>query len=184
MKESDGVSNQHGRVITTDVFRADRRRFAMLLMERHGQAWMLGGFFLFIVALILGFAVDYRLFILAILLVCLIAPALLLLLYYNYGLKGDNFLNILDHRIEIAENSLLLYLQVKGEEEDEKEEWRCYDYHFSSFSNYTVGKDYVIFPMVKPKEGFIYLPVEAFNDQEDFSEAVKRISKRESNEDN
>lgn len=195
MENKENSEKGSGSVIGTEIFRIGRRRFAMLLFERHGQIWIFGGFFLIIVAIILGFAVDYRLFILALLLVCLVAPALLMVMYYNYGLKGENFLNVLDHRIEIDQDCITLLLRVKGEadsdpdgqeqkERNEKEEWRDYVYPFSSFGNYSVGKDYVVFPMLKPKEGFLYLPVEAFFNQEEFSEAVKRISKRERNEDN
>ncbi|MBD5189700.1 MAG: hypothetical protein HDS95_05415 [Bacteroidales bacterium] len=178
-------------MIRTDIFKADKKRFAMLLLERHGQSWLFGGFFLFLTAMILGFTVDYRIFILALLLVCLIAPALLLILYYNYGMRGENFLNVLDHRIEIGSDMLSLFLKIKGgeneeadEENEPQEEWRRYDYPFSCFGNYSVGKDYVVFPLLAPKAGFLYLPLDAFDNHISFSEAVKRISKKECNENN
>ena len=202
MRKNDSHSNESFTEIKTKIFKADRKRFAMLLIERHGQAWIFGGFFLFIVAVILGLAVDYRIFIMALLLVCLVAPALLMILYYNYGMKGENFLNVLDHRIEIDKKNLTLFLRVKGSEEPDADadlqeeiakndckpekidEWREYSYPFTSFGNYSVGKDYVVFRVLEPKQGFLYLPAEAFDNQEDFSRAVKRISKRDNNEDN
>lgn len=190
-------------MIATTIFKADKREFARLLFEMHGQGWLYGGAFLFIMALLLGVVIDYRLLILAVILVCLIAPALLLLLYYNYGMKGENFLNVLDHRIELYSDKLILFLKVKGENEESgkeesemsepvnmnrasepaEKEWRIYEYPYSCFGSYSVGKDYVVFPLKTPKEGFLYLPVSAFDDKVSFSEAVKMINK-DNNENN
>lgn len=181
-------------MIVTRVFKADKARFAGLLLERHGQSWIYCGFLLFFIAVVFGFALDYRIFIVAVLLVCIVAPALLLILYYNYGMKGENFLNVLEHRMELNTDSISLFLKVKGDEEIEeddeenegepvKEEWKVYEYPISSFGRYSVGKDYVVFPFKSPKEGFLYLPLDAFENQNDFMEAIKMIN-REKDADN
>ncbi|MDE6028054.1 MAG: hypothetical protein K2G23_08290, partial [Muribaculaceae bacterium] len=109
-------------MIETKVFKIGKGRFARLLFERHGQGWLFGGVFLFMVSLILGVLVDYRILAIAFLLVCIVAPGLMLILYYNYGMKGENFINVIDHRIEIENAGMKLFLKVKEppEEVDEK----------------------------------------------------------------
>lgn len=184
-------------MIESDVFKVNRSTFARLLFERYAQSWIFGGGFLFIVSLMLGFLVNYRIFLLAIILICLVAPAMMMILYYNYGMKGENYVNVIDHRIEIGTNAVTLYLKVRGEEDDEeekdkedkgdkkedKEEWRRYEYPFSWFGRYTVGKDYVVFPFLAPRIGFLYLPADAFKET-DFAAAVKRIASEIETENN
>lgn len=169
-------------IINTEIFKADRKKFALLLFERHGRTWLLGGFFLIVTAIFFGFAIDYRIFIIVLLLIFIVAPGLLLILYFNYGLKGENFLNVLEHRIEISNDKMSVFLKLSHpDEEQDYEDWRCYEFSFSDFGNYYIGKDYVIFPFLEPKQGFIYLPVNAFASPELFSETIKRISKDEDN---
>lgn len=180
-------------MIETGIFRADRGRFARLLFERHGQGWLLAGMMLVMVSLILGVLVDYRIFILAFIVICLLGPAMMMLLYFNYGMKGENYLNVIDHRLEIGEKELTVWLLIKslpkegekGENPDEEvgedraldeEVWRSMVWPLSSFGPYTVGKDYVIFPFIIQGSGFLYLPREAFADDEDFAEAVRIIA--------
>lgn len=179
-------------MIETGVFKAGRGRFARLLFERHGQGWLLGGVMLVMISLILGIFLDYRIFILAFIVVCLLGPAMMMLLYYNYGMKGENYINVIDHRLEIGEKELTVWLLFKnlpekveeGKEYEWPEEdmppceevWRPKVWPLSSFGHYTVGKDYVIFPFLTQEGGFLYLPLEAFDSDEDFAEAVRIIA--------
>ena len=201
-------------IIHSEIFKAKRGKIALILLERYGQKWLLAAFILFATAVFLGFALDYRIFVVALMILFLLAPALLMILYFNYGLKGMNFLNVLEHKIEVDHEKITLALKLscadsqeekgaieeKGDEErgergenmDRKrsevgeeivesgkgseEDWRIYQFPFSDFGGYTVGKDYVLFPFLPPKEGFIYLPSSAFASFELFTETINRIA--------
>ena len=75
---------------------------------------------------------------------------------------------------DVAEKGGEITSDVK--EEKREEEWRRYDYALSDFGIYTVGQDYVVFPFLSPREGFLYLPADAFEHDSDFAEAVKLIA--------
>ncbi|MDE7414069.1 MAG: hypothetical protein K2N05_09855 [Muribaculaceae bacterium] len=203
-------------MIESEIFSISKSEFATILFQRHGLPWIAGGSLMLLTAIFLGFALDYRIFILAVILLFLIAPAVLLILYYNYGMKGKSFLNVLPHRIQIFNERTVIWLKVKecepeeadrinsekrgaatvecGDETGEKsdikndEEWRRYDFSLECYGNYSVGKNYVVFPFLTPEGGFLYLPLKAFRSEEEFSKAVSlmagtNLNKKE-NEDN
>ncbi|MDE6717148.1 MAG: hypothetical protein K2J70_03055 [Muribaculaceae bacterium] len=182
-------------MIESEVFRISSGRFATILLQRHGEVWLAGAGVLFVTSLFLGAVVDYRIAVLAVILVCLFAPALMMILYYSYGLKGMNYLNVIDHRVEIGEGSVVVLLRIKEPETDDQlsddkilsgmkgegvtrvEEWRRYDFPDGTFGPYAVGKDYVVFPFCNKGEGFLYLPESGFRSRGEFIEAVRMIAK-------
>lgn len=183
--------------ICSGWFKAGRGRFAWILVERYGMAWIITGVFLLFVAAVLAFALDYRIFIFALILLFLIYPSLLAILYYNYGIRGINYLNVMDHRVEISKEGLKIVLRLNDPDADSLSEdegyttedegsttknnetrfiYREYLIPLSALGKYTVGKDYVLFPYGKADNELIYLPTDAFNNIDEFSKAVKRLA--------
>lgn len=179
-------------MIESEIFRLSQSRFAMLLLAQYGQGWIAGGVVCFITALFLGIFLDYRILVAAVLIVCLVVPGMLMVLYYNYGLRGYNYLNVNDHQLAIESGWVMVGLRIVnispdddgGDDVRPEEEWRYYKFSTAQFGNYTVGKDYVVFPFRNKKDGFIYLPSDSFRGKDEFMEAVRLISITKENENN
>ena len=178
-------------VAESGVFRISPLRFAVLMTGIFGSGWLYAMGLAALVALVASFAFDYRIFIVAMMFLLLLVPMMLMMLYYRYGLKGECYVNVVPHRIRAEEGRVRVFVAPfppAADEENENEnapesdrcvdaEWKVVDYDPRWLGPYTVGSDYVVFPFLPPREGFLYIPSEAFENDEEFASMVKRIAR-------
>lgn len=146
---------------------------------------------LLLISLISGIFIDLKIFLIVLLVVSVLIPNILMWLYYQYGLKGECYINVIHHRVVTTEDGFNIeFIAPVASDEDEasdstilgvatqaKEEVRVRHYSKGSLGKYTVGTDYVVFPFLDPLKGFLYLPLSAYPDADMFGEAVKELSR-------
>lgn len=177
-------------MIESEIYKTGKGRFAMLLFERHGSSWLIGCVALIFVSIFLGIVLDYRIFLLALIIVCLVAPAMMMILYFNYGLKGLNYINVIDHKVAVGEGMVNITLygrkddaisednesEAEEEQSEPMQEIRTYSFPPDRLGGFTLGSDYALFSFSPASDGFLYVPVSAFTDIEMFSEFVERLA--------
>lgn len=163
--------------VRSDIFRMGRGALARTIFFRYGKTVMIVMSLLVIAGLVLGIAVDLRLMIISLMVMFLILPGALAMIYYYYGLRKGCCLNVTSHSVECGKDLLSVRI-FEGDDEIRRE-----DIPYSSFGRYRVGKDGVTFSMTGDWEGFLWLPLHAYPDEEAFIEAVGLISCKESHPD-
>ena len=180
-------------IIETECFKLSWQRFVLILLQQYGQNWIVAMTVIIFTAIFLGIFLDYRILLFAVILICLVLPGLLMLLYYNYGLTGKNYINVVNHRLIIKEDSInvLTYIPLnedpdnsqtidsESEEEEQENQLRDYSFQFQTLGRLIVGSAYVIYLFTDTSDGFLYLSVAAFKSKEEFNKAISRISKLE-----
>lgn len=81
------------------------------------------------VCAVLGIILDLRWFIVALMVVFILTPMLAALLYFNYGLRPEGFVNVLPHRVTIHPDGTIeaeAYFTVQNYE-DEPDPWEKAD---------------------------------------------------------
>lgn len=166
--------------LESKLFKLSPIRCASIMAGRYAWKWITLFGILLSVSLIIGLFTDILIFIIILLVVCLTAPILLAWLFYHYGLEGESYLNVVNHKIMVEGSDFKVIVEVKNDSEmpEEKE----FGFSTSDLGRYTVGKENVVFPFVAPRKGFLYLPVSAFEDEEEFGVFVRMLSNR--NEEN
>lgn len=135
---------------------------------------------------IAAFALDIRYAILALMVVFILAPMVLLFLYFFYALGKFYRFNIVYHNLSLTEEGLdiVLYFPEKNPDK-EKRETDIVDFEHCRKSEINVaykelakcemhGRGIVFF-LGNQLCGFIWLPVNAFRYADDFNETVNRI---------
>lgn len=129
-----------------------------------------------ICSLALGVAIDVRFFIVALMLVLIVAPMLLAMLYFNYGLRRECFMNSLPHRLCFFDRCVVVEIFSRDSDENEK----VYDVEiaYDDMHPYMVETAAIRVPVGKGKAvGFLWVPMDAFGDGVRFREAVDIIGK-------
>jgi len=190
-------SEPEGYRIESSVFRISPLRFAALMSGIYGSGWLWLMIAFSVLAVVVGVSVDYRFFILAMMVVFIVMPMMLTVLYYRYGLKGECYVNVVSHKLLFEEGRLFVLIEPMPEYSDEtegrdsmqneisddavgngicEEDWKIIEYKAENFGRYTVGSDYVVFPFVAPLKGFLYIPANAFDSDLSFAEMVKSVA--------
>ncbi|MDE6866592.1 MAG: hypothetical protein K2J23_04275 [Muribaculaceae bacterium] len=105
-------------MIETSIYKIERGEFGRLLFAMYGGRWIAVIALSVFLCLIAGIVFDWRFLFLALIIIALIAPPIVMFLYFNYGMKGKNYLNILDHKLSISDTSLKVTLYPYVKEED------------------------------------------------------------------
>ena len=169
----------------------------------HGAILLLLTGALFMVSLFLGITVDMRIFLLYFALICLLGPVWLAWLYYHYGLRGQCYLNVVDHLIYINPETLTVRLrpvrnQKSGEHESEEsesgeqeteepeappEEWWNRSFPISELGRWRITKEGIVMEFPDRKEGFLYLPLDVLASPEEMKDVIRLLSQQKNTED-
>ena len=147
----------------------------------YGATLMLVTLVLFIVCLFLGITVDMRIFLLYFALICLIGPIWLAWLYCHYGLRGQCYLNVVNHIIDFDSKGLTVRLQpVKDEEREEDvpepEEWWNRSFGISELGRWRIAKNGIVIGFIDRKEGFLYLPLDVLASPQEMEDVIQLLS--------
>lgn len=186
MSDPEYSDSRHSRVI-----RMTPGRFANELIFRYAWIWLLALSLISVAGITLGIIVDIRWLLIVLMFVCIICPGLLAFLYYFHGMKRGCYVNTIPHRIVITEEGLILRLLINAGDCRSEDERCCEStdnsemsssetfvqtrdefFPFSSLARFCIGKDSAIIPLKKPDSGFIWIPADAFNDEQHLSDLL------------
>lgn len=179
--------------VLTSLFSVGKGEFAGILSSRFGLKWWFILIGLLTVGAIAGAATsDLRWIIVALMLVLLVVPMVGAMLYFNYGLRRECYMNIAPHKVAISSSGLRVdvYILKSAEDEeaddgakakaasrDEKVVDRIYSIDFppERLGRYTVGSKGITLSVEAPGAGFVRLPYSAFADEKVFAKAIEII---------
>ena len=147
-----------------------------VLFLLNGMPWVwvaLGGIFIFFV---LGACLDNRFFILALIWIFMFVPLVVAFLYFFYGMKPLTAFNALPHILIVDRDKLSVRIIEHETEESEEEKpstKKDFIMEFSKFDQIRPTADYVI--LYSKQDGWLWLPMDAFQDKNQFTELISRI---------
>lgn len=160
----------------TDIYRMPSGKYLKTMVVMFGRRFVYVCAAALAVSVMLGAWVDWRCFILALMVVLLICPALMAWLYFYYGLRPECFVNVMPHYIGKGKEGISVTILKTDEEENYEEVTYIFGFDNIQRKKYIVGSDSVIFPFTGEYKGFIWIPAEAFADASDFINFVSWMS--------
>lgn len=182
----------------TDTFRMKPARFASEMIFKYGAIWLITLCVCALAGLILGIAVDLRFFLASFMVIFIIAPLVLIFIYYYFGLKKECYVNAVNHSIIIHPSHIeakLVFNTPKdidtenGDEEnspfadskksvDSETISRSETFEFSEFREVRLGLDSITLEFLPSRKGFVWIPAFAFDDPKDYHAAYKYLTER------
>lgn len=131
------------RSVTTGEFRIGRYRIVRRMALRHTRVLLASLGAALAVTTVLAFTADIRWVAVALMLVAIVAPMMLALLYFNYGLRRETVVNILPHRVTISagEAVVTLYISDAAEEVEKPDRWELRSRELERKYNPDFGND-------------------------------------------
>ena len=163
-------------IVTKEIKMSSKKVLSFLFLE-YGIFWIGAaavGAFIFI---ILGFAVDYRFFILTLIWIFLLVPLVVAFLYFFYGMEPLTSFNAMPHVINFYGPELGVKVIHENSNTEESSETNMstvvskeYKVALADFKKMKTGGDYVI--LFFKKAGWIWVPVYAFDTVTNFQNAL------------
>lgn len=161
---------------------AGGRFFRHLLLLGKGKDWIIGMGILLATGITAGVATaDIRWSIVCMMLIFIVAPMMAAILYFNYGMRRECYLNIARHELRCQTDGILVILfrnkdDTKDNPDEEMEEEESYRFllPYSMLGCYMVATDSVTVPAGK---GFLWIPRSAFPSEEDMKVFMDRLNR-------
>lgn len=172
-------------------YRMGSGRFASELLFRYGGWWLLLLSMTAVAGIVLGICLDLRWMVVGLMTVFVVIPMVLAFLYYYYGLRRECFVNTIPHKIDVSEDGITVLLRISAsvqsessdtdslqENNDAELEYRREFFPFSAMSPYRIGNNSVIIPFRSPAKGFLWIPADAYDDEEILADTLRFIDSR------
>ncbi len=160
----------------TEKFRVSSGRVLSVLAMRHGPLWGTVCAVPVVAALILGFALDARFFILALMVLMIFMPSVAAFLYFDHGLRPATALNTVEHSLRLDPDALAVTVfpprrrraaadvfdpeEMRREADEPDAEPREVRFAYADLSPYIVGLASIIIPA--GRNGVLLVPASAF----------------------
>lgn len=158
--------------ISSEEFRISHSRFMTLMIARKGFWWIFTFFLLLGLSAVFGIFLDMRFFIVALMIIFILAPMMMFYLYFSIGTTRENAPNILPHRLILESEGITIEVFVAGDDESEGRT-ALFSYPAERIGNYSLYGDGFLIP-IKGKEGkagIVLLPYSALPSKELIEEA-------------
>lgn len=161
-------------IVSKEIKMTSKQLLSILLLN-YGSRWIIISIIGIVIAVVLGFALDVRFFILGLIWICMIVPMMVAFLYFYYGMLPLTAFNAIPHRLFIAEDQIRIRLKEVEDEEktEEKKQQKDFIKENSDLLELKTGADYIL--AFYKKEGWLWLPTYGFSDMEEFQHAIKLI---------
>lgn len=165
-----------------EIKMANNKMLAILYMQS-GIWWTIAAFIGLAACIVLGFAVDYRFFILALIWIFLFIPLVVAFLYFFYGMQPLTAFNCVPHKIffekdhlairvcRLKDNPEIQSVEETEEEQSKEENKKDFIAPFSLFKEIKSGADYMI--LIFHKDGWLWLPIYAFDSVDEFKAVIE-----------
>lgn len=191
----------------SDEFKMTGARFVSEMIFSYGAPWMLSLSITALVGLVFGIAIDLRWLVIGLMIVFLIIPMFLMFLYYYYGMRKECYVNIIPHTLSVRDDGISLNLRFpiyseddyddQSDREEEENELssiesatekmpdlsnktieRVESFPFGMMESVRVGNNALKIYLKFPHKGFIWIPVEAYQNKDDIELLYEILDKR------
>lgn len=169
--------------LETRLFKMGRSRLITTLLYLYCGWAIMTLVVVAISALLAGIFVDLRWAVVFLMILFLIAPFLMVFLYFYHGLRPSTALNVVEHYLIFKDEGIIIRLLDKIEPEDndsvENTKWTVRYEHFYPFrmiDSCISGSNGYIIRLRKPESGFIWLQYDAFKEPSDLNRALQFIN--------
>ena len=161
-------------MIETREIKMPPKKLLSVLLMQYGLPWIAAAGIGLIVFVVLGFSIDYRFFILALIWLFLLTPLVVAFLYFFYAMDPLTAFNAIPHKIIDDENRLRIRF-IHPENQDERptdhSEQKDYLIEKEELVETKSGPDY--FLLFFRHKGWIWLPINAFNQTSDLKSLLQ-----------
>lgn len=170
--------SDHVTTATSDIFRMTGFNQALHLLRFYGRPWLTIAAVAAIAALITGFMIDIVWIIVFLMIVFLIFPALLAFLYIFYGMVPETAMNITPHRLLFGEDGIQSQIFVRIQPSQENNGKSQFELRhtvtvpLSAVKSVSAGLSSATLVLKGAHPAFIWIPVEAFRSEQEFSKAI------------
>lgn len=167
--------------ITTLPFRVSRGRMVRFLLMRHALWWLSALIVIAIGFIIAGIAVDLRLCILGLILVCMCLPMTAAMVLITHGLAQMNALNVLLHRVVITPDAVVVTVLSQTDEDAGERIEKSIEIDRDRLGAYTVIVGAIAVPVrsagsgQQRMDGVLMLPYTAFDNTDMFRRAISML---------
>lgn len=165
-------------MIETSVIKMEPKKMLSVLFLQNGMPWTIGAVSGIIICVILGIALNYKFFFLALIWMFLFVPLMVAFLYFFYGLKPLTAFNSIPHKIFFNGDKITIQIEenediIENKEIKDKQDMdgnpsntiysdspKNYSVSKTDFQQIRNGSDYVI--LSSKKYGWLWLPVSSF----------------------
>lgn len=174
------MENQAG-VNESDWFKMPHGNFIRTILIQNGKMWLLIPVMLILIGLVLGIVADYRFAIVGLMAFFILLPLELLFIYLYYGFLETFYFNVTLHKIILDDSEITVSMKWKKIKEidgivEEEDFIKSITFKRDTFCKFIVLKDAVVL-RAKAEKGFLWLPVAAFEDENQFIGFVNQIIK-------
>lgn len=159
-------------MIETLEIQMPSKKMLSILFLQYGMPWMVIAIVGLAVFIVLGFLIDFRFFMLALIWLFLILPLVIAFLYFFYGMNPLTAFNSLPHKILFSDSEIKVRIRENTQEETEPE-YKDYTLKKEHFSRYKTGADYVL--LFFKQKGWLWLPVSGFENITQFKNVLKGL---------
>jgi len=172
------MNNNNTQCIESEIFRMSKGKYALHMANLYGKTWLI------ILAILASLSLasvffDIKWAVVFLMIIFLLAPALLILLYFFHGLQPVSSMNVVDHKITVSKNHIQSDSYQKktdgnnGEDDFELIYSRIIPY--SSMSTVITGLSSITIPLHGEYKGFIWFSTASFSSDDKFMKAVSMI---------
>lgn len=156
---------------STLEFRMGPSKFLSEMIFRYGAPWLLSLCVLGVTGITLGILIDYRWLFAVLFIIFVIAPTLLVFIYYYFGLRREAYVNTVLHSITAQDHGLLFRLKFPANSDSPDDEPLVREEFFSyaDMLPMRTGLKSVTIPLRTPAKGSLWIPRSAFDSDNDMA---------------
>lgn len=175
------------------LFRMNGSRFAAEMVFRYGGVWISLLMIAALAGIVLGITIDWRWLVVGLMVVFILCPMALSFLYYMHGIRKECYINTVLHKVTPETDAIRItaYFKSAAEREDENDDdskvkgeaeevIREYEFPYAELRPYTVGSKSVTLRFKGKRKGFIWLPLEAYENPRDMAKVLEYIDSKTS----
>ncbi len=196
------AETESGHIFETRRFRMERSRLSATLLVLYGK-WTLVILGIITIGLLCcGILFDVRWVIVALMVIFIVSPAILCYLYFFHGFRKSTVVNSIPHTLIFTPDALIAKV-LKRIEEDEStkeeatviedqiskkeersngeekfEEHYRLTFPYGSIKSCIPGRQGYIISLLAPEKGFLWMPYDAFPNQQDLTEVTAHLRKK------
>lgn len=158
-------------MIETREIKMPSKKMLLVLFLESGILWTVIAFAGFVTFIILGFALNFRFFLLALIWIFLLIPLVVAFLYFYYGMDPLTAFNSIPHKICFNDKDIEVKLLVN---EGEEKESKSYSVDKELFKEIKSGANY--FLMFFKQRGWLWVPVESFSSLDECRRVIDSLN--------
>lgn len=167
--------------VSTSIFKLSGSKFLISLTKLIGFKWLFPAIVVVVATMITAFILsDIRIAIVALMILFIVTPMIMALFYINYGLLKNCYLNVINHKVILSEEKILVQIHYikKSDGENQEEEIREHIIDWKLVNKVRCGINDLLIIISQPEFGFLEIPLSSFQNNQDISKALSIISEK------